>query len=94
MIKLEVIYEGSKRKISLSDGRVLEMTDGRIISMPEQDWYSTYSKTGNFKLVGKEDDIKEVGFFGEGSESDSGTSFKEEENLEEKPKKKKKKRGY
>jgi len=51
MVKFEVVYSGSKRKISLSDGRVLVMTDGRKFLMPMQDWYSTFSKTENFKLA-------------------------------------------
>lgn len=58
---MEVIYSGSTKKIKLSDGRILVMTEGRKIIMPEKDWYSTFSKSGNFKLVAKEsEDIEEV----------------------------------
>ena len=56
MIKFEVKYSGSPRKICFSNGEVRRIKDGDVILMPTVDWYSTYFKSGRFTLSGK--DIK------------------------------------
>ncbi len=58
MVKFEVTYSGSGRKIKLADGVIYKIKDGDTLFVPAKDWYSTLSKSGNFVLAGKDKRIK------------------------------------